>query len=378
MQHTAQPVSFQVGNVSSLWYFFHQVPDIRDPRGFRHPLPVVLTLSILALCCGRKTYAEIAAFVHDYADAINNGLPFLAGHFPDAATFYRIFNTLDCDAFESVVHSWVAVYAPSVAGDGIALDGKTTAGDTLHFVAAFVHRAKSVLFQGVTDTKGKELVVGPTVLSRIALERRVITADALYAQRKICEQIAHRGGGYVISVKDNQKELERSIALFFTAPPFGSSIDCCTTNEKSHGRVEERTIAVSSDLTGYLSWPGLTHVFRCIRRRTVHGKTSVEVMYGIARLFPGRDCARDVGQYLRGHWGIENRLHRQRDVVFGEDRSTIRKRKASHTMAILRNIVTTIFHQHATRSFVATMQSFAARPRELFTALSLTTCAHLY
>lgn len=63
--------------------------------------------------------------------------------------------------------AWAAVYAPSTAADAISIDGKTTAHDSLHLVAAFVHQAKSVLFQAVTTTKGKEIPVALSVLERI-------------------------------------------------------------------------------------------------------------------------------------------------------------------------------------------------------------------
>ena len=35
--------------------------------------------------------------------------------------------------------------------------------------------------------------------------------------------------------------------------------------------------------------------------------------------------ARSFGAAVRGHWGIENRLHWQLDVTFGEDQCRIRK-----------------------------------------------------
>ena len=332
IQYTARQKQFQQGNITSLWYFLHQVPEFRDKRGFKHPLPIVLTLSILAMCCGRKSYADIASWCDDYQETIRSEIPFLADHTPDPATFYRIFASLDAIAFETMFSSWVSVYAPSIPGDAIAVDGKTTAGDTLHAVAAFVHQARSVLFQEVTDTKGKEMVVAPHVIARIPIEDRVITADALHAQKKICETITKRRGGYCITVKDNQETLKNDMTTFFERPPFGSTIDKYTQTEKSHGRIEERHTEMSSDMTDYLAWPGLTHIWRITRTTTRRGKTTKEIAVGIARLLPKRNTIRHLSGYLRGHWGIENRLHRQRDVVFGEDHSTIRKKHAPQTI----------------------------------------------
>src|SRR3954451_22486780 len=38
----------------------------------------------------------------------------------------------------------------------------------------------------------------------------------------------------------------------------------------------------------------------------------------------------------RGHWGIEDRLHRVLDVVFGDDRSRLRTGHAPANMAVVR------------------------------------------
>ena len=49
-----------------------------------------------------------------------------------------------------------------------------------------------------------------------------------------------------------------------------------------------------------------------------------------------------LADYIRGHWGIENRLHRVRDVTFDEDRSQIRAGNAAHVMASVRNLTISI------------------------------------
>lgn len=139
-----------------------------------------------------------------------------------------------------------------------------------------------------------------------------------------------------------------------------------------------REISVSSDpqLIQYLSWSGLTHVWEMKKTVTKHEETTTTVSVGIARIpvlirEEGK-AAEQIAGYIRGHWGIENRLHRQRDIVFNEDKSTIRKGHAPQTMAILKNIVTSIFHRGTVRNFKSAMRKFAADPEELFHFLGLT------
>ena len=47
------------------------------------------------------------------------------------------------------------------------------------------------------------------------------------------------------------------------------------------------------------------------------GKETVERAYAIASLPPEQAYAARLLETWRGHWSIENRLHRVRDVVFG-------------------------------------------------------------
>jgi len=54
--------------------------------------------------------------------------------------------------------------------------------------------------------------------------------------------------------------------------------------DKGHGRMERRRIVTTTVLKGYSDWPGLEQAFQLRRERTVHGKTSSEVAYGITSL----------------------------------------------------------------------------------------------
>jgi predicted transposase YbfD/YdcC len=47
----------------------------------------------------------------------------------------------------------------------------------------------------------------------------------------------------------------------------------------------------------------------------------------------------------RGHWGIENRLHRISDVVFAEDLARLRSDHAPVNMAVVRHMATNLLHQ---------------------------------
>lgn len=352
----------------SLWVLLASIPDHRRNQGKRHSLPIVLLLAIFAQCCGANGYEAMAEWAVNYQEEIRNRIPFAMGHLPNPSTFFRVFSDL---AFESVLSAWIATAMPMANGEGIALDGKTVGATGLHLVAAFAHKVKSVLFEEGTTTKGKELVVGPRVLSRVSVTNHIVTGDAMFAQRSISEQITIRNGGYVFTVKGNQETLEDAIREFFIHAPFGACINTTTTCEKKKGIVVERMVEMSADMNGYLQWPGLTHIWRVTRTVTRKGKTTMEVAVGIARLLPNHTTVEELAALIQGHWSIENHLHRERDVVFGEDKSTIRTRQGPQIMAAIRNLIIAMFHYAKVSSFPKKMRRFAAKPEELFDFLKI-------
>ena len=50
---------------------------------------------------------------------------------------------------------------------------------------------------------------------------------------------------------------------------------------------------------------------------------------------------------MRGHWGVENRRHWRRDVLFNEDASRIRKGHAPAIMTTIRHLAMNLCEQDA-------------------------------
>lgn len=359
--------------VSSLWFFLHTLSDPRRPQGTRHELSVILLLALLALCCGYTSYQAMHEWSVNYQELLAEQCSLLAGHTPDAATFYRVFSRLDVQAFEEILGNWLQTIMPLEKGEGIAIDGKTISGTGVHLVSAFTHKLQAVLFEKGTDSKGKELVIGPQVIEHIPVKNHIITGDAMFAQKKICEQIVKRGGGYVLTVKGNQEILEENIRLFFKDVPFQTTIEKNVMIDWWKGRKEKRTVRMSRDeqVLSYLAWPGITHIWECTREVVRDGITTKEVAVGIASLLPEYATAEKLNRYIREHWSIENGLHRTRDVIFHEDKTTIRNKSSAQIMAALKNVVISIFHRATVRAIPTAARRFAAHPEELFELLGL-------
>jgi hypothetical protein len=91
----------------------------------------------------------------------------------------------------------------------------------------------------------------------------------MQAQRDLSVQIVNAHGDYLWTAKDNQPEMREEIALLFApqhSHPGWSAAPMdfrrATTINKGHGRLEKRTITVSSLLAGYSAFSYIAQVFQ--------------------------------------------------------------------------------------------------------------------
>jgi hypothetical protein len=197
----------------SLVETFAQIPDPRDPRGKRHPLTAILSLAVVAMMTGVKSYSGIAQFGRDRGIALAHALGFRRGKTPAVSTFSEVFRALDIDAFEAALSRWIAARRPPGAERVVSLDGKTARGSKdgdapgQHLVAAYDGDARAVLAQIRVDAKTNEHKAALQLLGILPVANTVFVGDALFCQRDLCAAIVKGGGDYIFFVKDNQPSL---------------------------------------------------------------------------------------------------------------------------------------------------------------------------
>jgi hypothetical protein len=195
-----------------------EIPDPRHSRGIRHPLSAILSLAVLAMLGGARGYAAIAQFGRDKGKALAFALGFRRGKTPAPSTFCEIFHLLDIGALEAGLARWIRSRLPEGEELVFALDGKTARGSKdaevpgQHLVAAYAPRCQAVLAQVRVDAKTNEHKAALQLLGILPLKGSVVTGDALFCQRDLCEQIIEHGGDYLFFAKDNQPSLVIDIA----------------------------------------------------------------------------------------------------------------------------------------------------------------------
>ena len=349
-----------------------EIPDFRKAKGKRHPLPAILALACVAMMCGYKSYRAFSEWCRNYGQEFMEALGFSHVRGPCAATFSIVFRHIDVKLLEKKIGGWAESLLYVLKGhDNIALDGKTAKGSLKqgcrisHFLSAVGHEMGLTLAQSGVDRKTNEIGVVHEVLKNLVLTGRIVTMDALLTQRKVAKDVLDGGGDYVMIVKENQEKLLDDVKTVFHGP-FSHLLEKSSdqTLDVGHGRIEERHLIVSDELSGYSDWPGLQQVFQLTRKATFKktGKKREETVYGITSLTPEEASPSRLMEIVRCHWHIENKSHWVRDVVFGEDGSQVRCGNAPQVMAALRNTVIGPMRSAGKTNIAAACREFAAQP----------------
>jgi predicted transposase YbfD/YdcC len=193
-----------------------------------------------------------------------------------------------------------------------------------------------VLGQLAVEDKSKEITAVPKLLEMLTLRNTVVTADAMHCQRQIARQVVEQGGDYALALKGNQGSLQDDVGLFLGDP--ATPVAQVVQVSKGHGRIETRMASVSDDvawLQEWHDWPGLQAVGKVRATRQKDDGTSEETRYYLlSRAFPPER----FNDIVRGHWGIENRLHWVLDVTCNEDQARNRKGHCAENLALLRKL----------------------------------------
>ena len=331
---------------------FAIIEDPREPWRVAHPLPEVLLLVVCGTIADCDDYDHIAAWGEAHLAFLRELLPYHHG-VPGGRWLTLLMNRIDPALFSACFTGWVRQTWPD-RPDFVAIDGKTSRRShdrsigkaPLHLVSAFATTARLVLGQEAVADKSNETTAIPVLLERLAvndgLKGATVTIDAIACNATIAAAITDAGASYLLAVKANQPTLRAEIEDYFATAP-AELLDTASDLDKGHGRIEERTVTVSREVDwlagerhfpGELRLPDATTIIRVRSRTELRDRCRTDTRYYISS---ATLTAQAAGQAVRGHWGIENRLHWVLDVVFGDDQARLRTGHGAKNMAIVRH-----------------------------------------
>ena len=341
---------------------------LRDPRINRRKLHRLLDIIVIAICAvisGADDWQQIATFAQRRHDWLKTFLA-LPNGVPSHDTFERVFDRLDPQAFLACFQRWVEALTKGLGFKHVAIDGKTMrhSGNTvkglgpLHLVSAWSTEYHLSLGQVAVDAKSNEITAIPQLLELLDVQGALVTIDAMGCQKAIAKKVVDVGADYALAVKDNQPHLRADIQASITKAldegREGVEYEIYETEDKAHGRKETRSYLIMTDLSG-------------IRNREDWAELRVIGMYWStrgdeARYFIGsrQAGARVYGEAIRDHWGIENNLHWQLDVTFGEDANRVQKRHGAENLALVRRLALSLLKRQSSKMSMACKRLSAA------------------
>lgn len=369
-------------DLGSLYEYFTKVEDPRAKRGKQYALPILLTLMVLAKLGGEDSPSGMTDWVMLRKELLIELQVLGRAKTPCHMTYRRVLqDILSSEELEVLVARYHRQRLQEEQEIVMSLDGKTVRGTIgrgetqgVHLLAVYVPRQGLVLVQAEVERKENEIVVAPHVLRQVNLSGVIVIGDAMHTQRDTSIQIVQDGGDYVWFAKDNQPRTRWAIEKLFVHEVCNLQKGCALSKDfqmftrvnKTHGRIEQRTIMVSSLLNDYLDWPHVAQVFRIERIvwHTQYGGKTRELVYGLTSLSPSQANPAKLLSLIREYWGIENGLHYRRDVTFHEDETRLTLGQAGHNMAILNNLVIGLCLSQGFHNLAHARRRFNARPQE--------------
>ncbi len=205
--------------LGSLFELFNTMNDPRRRAGQRYPLACILGICAAAVLSGARDYQAIADFSAGLTKQQRRRLRCWrdprTGKYqvPTKTTFWNVLTSIDPAELDMRLGQWLC-NLDGAATDALAIDGKTVKGAwtssqrQLHLFSAFAHDSSVVYAQCAVDEKSNEITHVETLLDEVALDGKVVTADAMHTQRSTAHYLVQeRGADYLFTIKKNQPEL---------------------------------------------------------------------------------------------------------------------------------------------------------------------------
>lgn len=348
--------------------------EVRDPRDFnaRHDCAAMLFIALIATLCSEKSCVDFADFAtaneDDLAEIVD--LPHGA---PSHDCFSRLFRLLDPEEMAKTFAAFAKALREGLglgpARGVVAIDGKCMrrgyerGRKFMPPLMVSVWDAETrVSIAARFATGGNEVAATLEALKSLDLKGCIVTADALHCHPKMAEGVRATGAHYAIKLKGNNGPLHACAVEAFAQADARGDLVFHEKSESGHDRFERRRASVVAPPKNAPHFPDLVLFGRIeSERRSGKGEASSFTQYIVLskKLSPKR-----MMETTRRHWGVENNLHWQLDVVFNEDDARTRKNYAPQNLSVIRRIALDILRAHPEDRSIARKMKLAARKKE--------------
>ena len=358
----------------------NELPDLRDNRGKRHSLALVVVGFVLATLAGRQKLSGIHRFIVNRAAWLGELTQTEAARPISRAHLPRLLDGLDWPVLNGLVERCFGVRMrrgdgqPWAAVDGKALRGTLDAGDKQNVILAVDHGTREVVAQArQCGDKSSEIPEVRRLLKDSGLEKQKASLDAHHFNPITMAQIHQAGGLYLVQAKENQPLfLQQCQALRAESAALAETL----AHDKANGRVTTRRAQLFSlaplALDPRWNGGGLSALLVVVVERETFEvatqKTCFDTSYYVSNTVPDTakagPLAGELAQAVRGHWGVESN-NWIRDVTFGEDGVKTKAGNQAQVMGLLRGLAIELIRKTMPKNFQAAIETFVDSPAAL-------------
>ncbi len=342
-------------DISGLLGMLASVPDPRGRRGRHYSLEFILAVCVVATLAGAANYREIGSHAADMPQELLKKLGAkwswfkLRYSYPSKSAIRYVLIRIDAAVLDAITCAWISAQAGRDTDKSewvIALDGKVLRGawtdenDKVTLFSAMLHDEAVTVGQVRVPDGTNAITQAEAILKASGIpdgKSFLFTMDAAHAQTETAMAIAGEPGrGYVVTVKGNQPSLQR--AVFDAVLPLLCRAPHDVVEEHARGRIKKWSCWVTS--AEGIDFPH-ARLAAFIRREVFEisgDRISKENALVLTGGKPGEMTAADVSRHVRKHWGIENKSHYVRDVVYREDHGQAWAGEGPQALASLRNL----------------------------------------
>lgn len=183
--------------------------------------------------------------------------------------------------------------------------------------------------------------------------------------KKTLRLVLEGGNDYLVAVKQNQSKLYQHLETF---DRYLQPLSQDEQANRGRGRQEHRRVKVYAPAgLDEMEWVGVQSILCVERWGNRQGKDYESKAYYISSALTS---AAQWQSLIRGHWGIENRLHWPKDALLGEDDYRLEDGPALVNWSVIRTIVINILRLNGFQSLKTALTKLANRVDIIFSLLT--------
>lgn len=202
------------------------VPDFRQRKGRRHPLPGVLGLVVLGLMTNCRSLSAISRYAQIHPDVLP---PLGLIRPPSVPTLSRVLAGIDPEQVRGALLRFTQTLLArrGQVPEVVAIDGKCLRGvhehdAPAHVLHVFALEAAVVLDQVLVPSVRHEVTAAELWIATLAAlfpGLSVLTADALYADQDLCATIVAQDYAYLLRLKKTKPPSSPTLSSSSPARP---------------------------------------------------------------------------------------------------------------------------------------------------------------